>query len=271
MDYRVVFSDVDGTLLNSRHELLPGTLQAVRALQKKGVAFVPVSARCPAGLYPLLRRHGLRCPLIAFSGAQVLDAEGKSLYFRGFDRDTAAQAISLLETFAPDCSWNLYTQDKWIVQSRSDKRIVREEGIVRAQATQGGPESLSPEDTAAKVLCLCEPCLTDEIERALRAAFPALCVVRSSDSSIEIVQGGVSKGRAVRFLLELWGIPAQAAIAFGDQHNDEEMLLSVGLPFLMGNAPAALKSRFANVTLDNDSEGILCALQGLGLVQADDL
>ena len=55
-------------------------------------------------------------------------------------------------------------------------------------------------------------------------------------------------------------------MAFGDHYNDVAMLEAVGMPYLMGNAPQALKDRFPNVTDSNDDDGICHALTKLGLV-----
>ena len=35
MEYKIVFSDVDGTLLNSSHLILPSTLTAIEELKRK--------------------------------------------------------------------------------------------------------------------------------------------------------------------------------------------------------------------------------------------
>ena len=50
MNYEIVFSDVDGTLLNTRHQVLPGTLSAIKSLQQQGIPFVIISARSPSVL-----------------------------------------------------------------------------------------------------------------------------------------------------------------------------------------------------------------------------
>lgn len=43
MSYRIVFSDVDGTLLNSNHQLLNNTLHAIRQLQQREIPWTPGS------------------------------------------------------------------------------------------------------------------------------------------------------------------------------------------------------------------------------------
>ena len=40
MDAKIVFSDVDGTLLSSAHRVLEGSLYAIHNLQERGIPFV---------------------------------------------------------------------------------------------------------------------------------------------------------------------------------------------------------------------------------------
>lgn len=77
---------------------------------------------------------------------------------------------------------------------------------------------------------------------------------------------GVTKRSALEKLCGLWRIPVKAAVAFGDQYNDVEMLEAAGMPFLMGNAPQELKEKFASLTDSNEEEGIAHALQKLGMI-----
>ena len=77
---------------------------------------------------------------------------------------------------------------------------------------------------------------------------------------------GVTKSSAVKTLCDLWNIPLTDTVAFGDNYNDIEMLETVRMPFLMGNAPEELKGRFPNVTDSNDEDSIYKALKQIGLV-----
>ena len=81
------------------------------------------------------------------------------------------------------------------------------------------------------------------------------------------MEKGINKETGVRTLCGKWGIPVENAVAFGDNYNDFDMLNTVGLPFLMGNAPEDLKKLVPNVTSDNNSEGILKGLVKAGLVK----
>ena len=62
-DIQAVFSDLDGTLLNSSHKISRATAAAIRRLGERGVHFVPVSGRGPQGIDLVLEAERLRCPI----------------------------------------------------------------------------------------------------------------------------------------------------------------------------------------------------------------
>ena len=181
------------------------------------------------------------------------------------DRDTAAQVVRFAEGLGLDLSWCAYTARDWLVKEKADPRVIREENIVRAQSRAGRVEELAPDEAVYKVMCICAPECTDAAEAALRAAFPQCSVVRSSPILIEVTRRGVNKGQAVRRLCEALGVAPEDAAAFGDNFNDVQMLEAVGMPYLMGNAPEALKECFRNHAPDNDHDGIAWALEEMGV------
>ena len=93
MDHSVkaVFTDIDGTLLNSMHRVTPRTREQVLRIIRKGIPFVIVSARSPSGIYPIMRRNGFSCALISYSGALIMDPDRKVLYSKEIRRETAAR------------------------------------------------------------------------------------------------------------------------------------------------------------------------------------
>ena len=55
--------DIDGTLLNSAHELPPGSCEAVRSAAKNGVTICLMSARPPQAVFPIRDALGVDEPL----------------------------------------------------------------------------------------------------------------------------------------------------------------------------------------------------------------
>lgn len=266
MDYKIVFCDVDGTFLDSNHEMLPNTLLAIHSLQRQGVLFVIISARSPSGIYPIQQKYRFQSPVISYSGALILDANRKVLYSNGFSPQTAGQIIQFIEKKHFDCTWNVYSKDMWIVKDKQDPRVIQEERVVCTEAVEGTVELLPEKVEIGKILCMCNPKDILDIEQKLKEAFPFLSIAKSSDRLLEIMQAGITKSSAVKKVCELWGIPLESTVAFGDNYNDVEMLETAAMPFLMGNAPEELKRRFPNVTESNDNDGIYHGLRRIGLI-----
>ncbi len=262
---KIVFSDVDGTLLNSEHRITALTEKAIRELKKKGIPFVIISARSPSGIYPILNEYDFRCPIVSYSGALILDQNREVLFHRGIEKSNAKRMIEFIESNQLDMSWCAYSLDEWIVKDKNDARIVREETIVKAKAAQGSIDSIT-DNAVNKILCICNPKKIVEIEERLKEAFPSYSIVKSSDILLEIMENGISKADAVHTLCSLWDIPLENAVAFGDNYNDVEMLEAVGYGFLMGNAPDELKQRIKAYTCDNNNDGIYYALLKMNLI-----
>ena len=262
----IIFSDVDGTLLDDRKRLLDSTKEAIQELQKKDISFVIVSARSPSGIYPILKENDFNCYIISYSGGLILDEKRKTLYSKGMPATIAAEVIAYIENEKMDCSWNVYSNDRWLVKDKADPRVRNEERIVHALASQGGLASLQAGEVVHKILCMCQPGKILEIEAALKERFPGLSIAKSSDVLLEIMESGVTKGIAVEELCRILGEPVGECIAFGDNFNDMEMLQTVGVPVLMGNAPAEMKAQFACQTEDNNHDGIACALRRMHIL-----
>lgn len=57
---KIIFSDIDGTLLNSEHKITPLTQSAIQKLKEKNLPFVIISARSPSGIYPILQEYDFK-------------------------------------------------------------------------------------------------------------------------------------------------------------------------------------------------------------------
>ncbi len=265
--FQIVFSDVDGTLLNDQHKITPLTLQAIKNIQNQGISFVIVSARSPSGIYPILQYNYLQCPIIAYSGALIMDKRKNILYEKGMNTDNAIHILKYIEQMKFDISWCVYSFDQWIVKDRKDSRIQREERIVKTISQEGTLQTISTLPTVHKILCICHPDQILYIERSLKEMFSQLTIVKSSSILIEVMEQNISKASAIEKFCKIEKIDKDCAIAFGDQYNDLEMLKTVGYGYAMGNAPSEIKKEIEKITLDNNHDGIFEALKCLNLLK----
>ncbi len=265
MDYRAIFFDIDGTLLDSHHRMLPSTKQVLDTLQKRDMKLAIVTARGPFGVRPLFEKYDFVCPMICYSGALIIDENNNVLQSKGIPLTVTNELISYIGSGDKKCIWNVYSEEKWIVNDKKDARVRTEEEIIDAQSEEGSLSMLYNDALVGKIWCMFDSNDLDEMVCGIKRRFPEVSVFWSGDTSIELTASGITKGSGIRSLCDRWGITTEETIAFGDHYNDEQMLRTVGLPFLMGNAPSDLKEKFQNITKSNDDDGIYFGLKSIGI------
>ena len=91
MSAQLIFSDLDGTLINDDLKVTAATRDAIRRQIINGNIFVPASARLPKGMMTVVNQILKVCPFIAYNGALALDETGKVLISRFFNAKEAAE------------------------------------------------------------------------------------------------------------------------------------------------------------------------------------
>jgi Cof subfamily protein (haloacid dehalogenase superfamily) len=265
LKYSIVFCDIDGTLVDSKsHAVSPGTARRIRELGAAGIPFVLVSARMPSGILPIRESLGIQAPMICYGGALVLGAGGECLASAGIARERAVLISEYIRQNWVLISCGAFSFDDWLVADAQDEWVRQESGITSSAPVVADIAGAVPEGGCGhKFLCMGEPAQIAALEPRLKERFPGLSAYRSKETYLEVMDGAATKSAAVRFLCERYGIPADAAVSFGDNFNDADMLLATGMSFAMGNAPEEIKRLAKAVTLDNDSEGVLAGLNRL--------
>ena len=76
----------------------------------------------------------------------------------------------------------------------------------------------------------------------------------------EITNENVNKWTAIEFLINRLGISKEEVIAIGDNMNDKEMVENAGLGVVMGNSNPTMKDLADEIVADNNSDGVLEAI-----------
>lgn len=257
MAFKIVFTDVDGTLLDHEHRVVPASAQAVRLLCERGIPFVLVSARMPEGLTTIQRELGFTGPLVCYSGAYVLDEAGNELLSRPIEMGTARRLKAFLDEELPQVCCSEYGFHTWACDDDTDPRIRNEERITTLKALRAPLDEAFDERGVHKFLLMGEPDEISAAEARVAEAFPELVAVQSSPILCEIMSGEVSKAEGVRVLCDHLGITPADAIAFGDGKNDIDMLRAVPESYAVANAADAVKEAAAHVCRwTNDENGL---------------
>lgn len=254
--YKAVFSDIDGTLLNSSHKIPELTGKKIQELQNKWIPFVLVSARMPKGMTGIRAELGSECPMICYSGALVVNGAMEPVYSEYLPEEIAKDLCDMIKMDSRNIVLNIYSNDCWYVENLTNPWIKIEMDITGICAEEVSFQSGDIYKEVHKLLCMGEKEEIKALEEKLIQQFPDIRIYRSKDTYLEIMSMQASKSNAIRILEEKFQISSDEVLAFGDSHNDIDMLEHAGLGVAMGNADDEVKAAADMVTDSNDQEGL---------------
>ena len=255
MAYRLIASDMDGTLLNSNNEITDRTLRAIKSAQEKGVVFTLSTGRPVHGVHKYIDLLGLDCPLITYNGAvvvhsrtgeiifnEVMDtAEAKRVYDEAVKRGTMFVVWSCNRLYASEISeksefYGNITNTK--AQLLTDFDAVAEQGIT-------------------KILWYNDPeVLNGWIKEFEQAGFEKTTFTKSREYFLDFFSANTSKAVALEKVGQYYGIDKSEMIALGDLTNDLPMIEYAGLGVAMANAVDSVKAVADYITDSNDEDGV---------------
>lgn len=259
----LIFSDIDGTLINQKKEITPLTKRALQYLIATGNLFIPVSARSPQAIRSVTDEIMPDCPIGAFNGSLIYDEKGQVMRSITMDYASARAIIQLIEEQYPtQVSWNLYYYDQWYCALPKSSRVQTEERIVKVSAEPILLPELDAKQLpgAHKLLLIGDPQVLDALQPQLKQRFNQLDFVKSDQHLLEAIPKGIQKSDIIDFFCQHEELDNTHTWAFGDNYNDEALLRAANHSFLMGNAPKDLQPQFT-LTADNDHDGIYVALK----------
>ena len=264
--YSVVFLDIDGTLLDSRHRIMPCTQNSLNHLRERNIPVVLCSARSPEGVNLVAQQAGVQGPKACYNGGLIFDENSTILRDVGIDIQTAMDFKRFVAQRFPELVVSAYLYNVWLVEDPGHPLILQEAEISGCMPFQGSLEQVASSATHIhKLLCMGDAMRVRALQKEIPQHFPQLMALRSKATYLEILPGESTKGNAARMLLDHYGVSPKRAVAFGDSDVDVDMLRYCGLGVAMGNAPRQVKEAADYVTASNDEEGVYIVLNSLRL------
>lgn len=255
---KLVFIDLDGTLLNSRHQLTERTQRAVikLAAQKQ---IVLSSARPLTSVLQFARALQLTSLVSALNGAIIAASDGKIYHRTSIDPGLLAVILAQVGHLA-GVSINLYSGADWLV-CELDERIQQESAIVGLQPTIIKQRLWHYDAPVEKLLLICEPAQEQNLLQLLTPYQTSIAMTFSKTGYLEITAKPATKINSAAIIAKHYQLSLQQCIAIGDGEVDLAMLVGCGVGVAMGNATAALQ-RLAHTTIKtNDEDGVAIFLE----------
>jgi Cof subfamily protein (haloacid dehalogenase superfamily) len=263
---RLVAVDVDGTLLDSSHQLRAAVRDALANLATSGVQVVLATARGPQALGSIVRQLRFSPLLVCFSGGWIGELDSPSLLPTNvlLDRRLTPSAARVIVTAALShrIEPNVYTPTEWRVRTLTPE--IRTESAIVGSSPVVTPILLSGNEKPNKIMLITgddeQTKLLPPIANLIK---PLSATTFSKPNYLEIIPIGVNKAKGLATVVQVLQMDLSQCAAIGDGLNDLEMLNEVALGIAMGNASELVKSAAKWVTGTNDEEGVAQAVKRL--------
>ncbi|CRK82164.1 Cof-type HAD-IIB family hydrolase [Neobacillus massiliamazoniensis] len=282
MKYRLLATDLDGTLLNEQKEIAGETIKAIQEYRLRGGKVVICSGRSPLSTRWIANTIGLSGePIIAYNGAIMLDENGEVHEQVVFQHDPLLSFWELCE--AEGIYAHFYEGDTLLVPVVNKWNENWIENNIPTLAKSGGKQK-----DCERFRGKCEVKVIEDFYDYFKTNQPKITKIAVFDNdgklsdfskqigemiegleissslnylNLEISPSGVTKASALLRLAEKEGIPISQIAAIGDNYNDSLMLSIAGLGIAMGNAPEKVKQMADQVTGNNNEAGVADAIR----------
>ncbi|MGW6919215.1 HAD family hydrolase [Kitasatospora sp. NPDC054939] len=262
LPFRLVATDLDGTLLTRAETVSPRTREALAAATAAGAVHIIVTGRSAGWARPVFDEIGYTGTAVCGQGAQVYDAGAhKLLTSLTLDRRLAALALAKIEaeTGTLAVAANQDGLDGQVLAGPGYRlQIGSELPVVASARTDLLAEPISK-------LYIQHPRLTDDelAEAARQVAGDLVGVVMAGPGVVELLPIGLSKATGLAVAARRLGLRAADTIAFGDMPNDVPMFGWAAHGVAMANAHEQVLAVADEVTLGNDEDGVAVVLERL--------
>lgn len=253
---RLLAIDLDGTLLNGQGVAHAEDVAALRRLMRRGIKVTILTGRLYSGTEPVAEMLGIDGPVGCADGSHVVRVEGKkTLLHRGIRGRAAERLRTTVERH--DLVAFLFAEDSIVHDDRGAEYL----GYVRTWSTdiryancitdhalwdsKGGMTAVVALGREASIGRAVADIQRDTSEAMQVAMFP----VRRSIEQWGMVAraSGGTKGTALEWIADYYGIPIAETVCVGDWMNDLPMLEKAGRSFAMGQAPPEVKAAASEV------------------------
>ncbi len=260
MKKHLIALDLDGTLLYDWKTLRPETADFLKAIKKQGHELVIATGRPYRSAIKFYNALDLNAPIINYNGGLVSWKENPDFE----EINITVEKDAVIDIF----NNNTDHIDNAFCEIKDDIYLMRESVDIMELLHFFGNATLSigdftetlPGDTNG-VIIIAKENHGHLIEAYVAEHYPGKLMTRNWGSSyqfiIEVFTPHTNKGRALKHVAHTFGISRENILAFGDGHNDIEMLEYAGIGIAMSNAHPELKAIADVVSPYSNQEGAI--------------
>ena len=257
---KMLVCDIDGTIFNGI-KFSDNLINCLNKIRKDGIKFVIATGRTFFSANQVIAPLNVDTPVICYQGATIHKPNtGEIIYEKGIERNFALEILEHLKTM--DFYPNIYINDR-LYAEKETKYVVKYSDEQLIPYTIIEDISTNNFTNLNKILVIDDD--TKKIEKLtahLKEKYgDKIYTAMSTPYFCEICAAGISKGHAVKYVADMFGIKKEEIMSCGDQNNDIELLTSACIGVAMGNATETLKGYADYITDTVDNDGVVKAVE----------
>ena len=229
---KIIFFDIDGTLIEMGKQISPKTMETLKRLKANGIKICLATGRSPVSLP---RFDGVSFDaFLTFNGSLCYNPS-EIIFSSPISHEDVQKIIRNAGTIGRPVS--VATKDR-LAANGLDDDLAEYFSFAHLELTVAEDfEALSREEIY-QVMLGCRESDYDAILNGVKGAK----IAAWWDRAVDIIPASSGKGTGIRKMLEAYHLDRSEAMAFGDGNNDIEMLTAVGTGIAMENASPKLKA-----------------------------
>lgn len=269
MTYKLICMDMDGTLLNDQKIISKKNIEIIKKACEKGVKVAVCTGRIFTSAEYFADLLKVKAPVIASNGAYIREKDcDEIVYKEPLGYDNCKELLKVLKKY--NIYPHFYTTDtifteKIIYSSyfyTIGNKTLPDGKKVKIEVVNNWDEIfLKHKEEIVKGVAVDDD--LDKIKKAKEELRKnnKLEVVSSHYNNFEVMNEGVSKGKAVEILATYYNFNKDEIITIGDSENDLSMIKYAGLGIAMANAEEKIKEAADYITDNNNDDGVAKAIE----------
>lgn len=259
--YRMVVTDLDGTLLNSQKQVSDANAKAIYKLKDQNITFVMATGRSDVMTKAYTKQLKNADIVIGCDGAVIRNIRTEEiLYENHLSSATCHKTFEICKKYG--LQYYVFAKDELVSDDPQNERFlihqkfnqtVEEDEEIPMQIVDDLNEYVNDHIIYKIVVSHNDKNYLDKVAEVVKKETDA---IRSGKKVLAVKAMGVSKAEAIKKLAQKLGILIKDIIAFGDEVNDIEMLTLVGLGIAMENADDVVKEAADQIAGSNDQDGV---------------
>jgi len=254
-EIKLLAFDVDGTLLNSDHQIGVYTLGVLQRLQAKGITITLATGKILLATKPAADQLGLTEPLILANGCVIQYSNGEIIFEACLQRNVVEKIFPICDEMRADLM--VYFPEQVVVKEiNHNVSLILGYGGPYPQVVNAWCELGERLNRVTKIIAIDRQSTRhlEEIQAALTDTLDGrVNICRTLVPMLEIWPLGVSKATGLKKVAQILNVSMENVIAFGDGDNDVEMLAEAGIGVAVANATQLAKDN-ADVTVGTNDE-----------------